>query len=141
MFTLLSLLKIGPIDLLWQILMESLLCARHCARHQEYKWRVSLGPAKELPIWWEMDFFFKVKKGSKVNKYITGIESRTEKEMNHILKGFENINIKLYISWKNNRMRLNAVRLWAEMSMRKKVHKLNPEGFISFQVLCISFQI
>ena len=56
-------------------------------------------------------FFFKVKKGSKVNKYITGIESRTEKEMNHILKGFENINIKLYISWKNNRMRLNAVRL------------------------------
>lgn len=141
MFTLLSLLNIGPIDLFWQIRMESLLCARHCARHQEYKWRVSLGPAKELTIWWEMDFFFKVKEDSKVNNYITGIESSTEKEMNHILKGFENVNIKLCISWKNNRMRLNAVRLWAEMSMRKKVRKLNLEGFIFFQVLCISFQI
>lgn len=56
-------------------------------------------------------FFFKVKEDSKVNNYITGIESSTEKEMNHILKGFENVNIKLCISWKNNRMRLNAVRL------------------------------
>lgn len=130
-----------PNRFIWQIRMESLLCARHCARHHEYKWRVSLSPAKELTIWWEMDFFFKVKEGSKVNNYITGIESSTEKEMNHILKGFENVNIKLYISWKNNRMRLNAVRLWAEMSMRKKVCKLNLEGFIFFQVLCISFQI
>lgn len=88
MFTLLSLLKIGPIDLFWQIRMESILCARHCARHQEYKWRVSLGPAKELSNYGDA-----TKEAVSVNY----IMNRDKAEMKWTILKVENANIGLHI--------------------------------------------